>query len=272
MRTVGHISRLVVFVLAGLVFATIAERPAWTLPLIVLDSPLTLRLSAPWLIALLLALLVSAGTDLLLDPDAAGAEMTTRGDAAAWILPSMVAVVGALLIARFEPLSARWIVVFVGVGLSLSLALLGEVYVVDLTNRHRDAIRYGLLALTYAVGLLVFVTVYSAHVRTALSGTATALASFLLALSLLRWPTDRSDSRWPYAVTAALIVGLATWGLNRAALDSLTGGGVLLLEFYVVTGLARQLIQREFTWRVLIEFAVVAAVGLLLIGVFAGAR
>ena len=272
MRIVRHVSRLAVFVLAGLVLAATVELPAWTLPLIFLDSPLTLRLSAPWLIAIVLAVLMSAGTDVLfrLLPWNAGKKL--RHAAVTWILPSMVTGVGALLIARFEPLSVRWLLVFVSTSVALILSLLGEIYISNPAAKHARVVQAGMTFLAYTVALVVFISIYGAHVRTALSGTTTSVAGFLLAMSLLRWPEDRTDARWPYAVMAALIIGLATWGLNRASLNGVTGGGVLLLEFYVVTGIARQLIQRDFTLRVLVEFAVVVTVGLLLIGALGGGR
>lgn len=269
MRTAWHVSRLTIFILAGLILATTVEAPAWTLPLIYLDTPLTLQLTGSWLIALALFVLVAAGTDLWM-PRSSDAEMPLRRTAPAWALPATIALTGALLIAGFRPLSTRWTLILAGTTVGFSLVLLGEMYVADPAREHAHAVQAGLTALAYALALVVFVTVYGAHVRTALSGTATAVTSFLLALSLLRWPAERKDARWPYALMAALIVGMATWGLNRAAFDALTGGGVLLLEFYLVTGIARQLIQRAFDWRVLVEFAVVIVVGLVLIGVLGG--
>jgi hypothetical protein len=42
----------------------------------------------------------------------------------------------------------------------------------------------------------------------------------------------------------------------------MTGGLILLLGFYVATGLANQQLQGRLTRRVLVEYAVVALVGL----------
>lgn len=260
-----QIGRLVSLALVSVAFTARVDLPTWALPLIVLDSPLTLRLSSPWWIAAVLVILVCAGTDILLQLRPVTAEIRSGHTAPAWILPSVIAAAAPVLIANFEPLSARWLLVLAGTGIGLSLALLGEFHAADPDDRYSHAARIDLTVLVYAAALLVFTAVYSTHVRTALSGTATSLVSFLLAVSLFRWPASPGGIRWPYAAMTALMVGLATWGLNRMTLDSLTGGGLLLLVFYVVTGGLQQFIQRDLSRRALIEFAVAVLLGLLLL-------
>jgi len=270
MPSLGQISRLVILVLAGLVLTALVNLPAWTLPLIVLDSPLTLRLSSPWLIAAVLVILVCAGTDVLLRLRSTMAEAGFRQTAPAWALPAMAAAVGPLLIVKFEPLSPGWLLVLAGAGIGLSLALLGEVHAADPTDRYHPVARAGLTALSFAVALFTFTVIYSVHVRTVLSGTGTSLVSFALAASLLRWSGGPGTRVWPYAALTALVVGLATWGLNHVSLDAVAGGGLLLLVFYLVTGIARQLIQKDLSRRVVIEFAVAVVLGLLLLIGFSG--
>ncbi|MFQ5856779.1 MAG: hypothetical protein ACE5LU_14185 [Anaerolineae bacterium] len=269
MPNFGQISRLVSLVVAGLVLTALVEMPTWTLPLIVLDSPLTLRLSGPWLITAVLVILACAGTDVLLRLHPALDERGFRHTAPAWVVPGTMAAVAPFVIVQFEPWSVRWLLVLAGAGVGLSLALLGEVHAADPCDRHFHAARASLTTLAYATALLLFTAIYAAHVRTVLSGTAISLISFLLAMSLFRWSAREDSMLWPYAAPTALIVGLATWGLNHMHLDSLAGGGLLLLVFYLVTGVAQQLIQRDLSRRVLIEFAVAAVLGLLLIGLSA---
>ncbi len=266
MSSFAQVSRLVVLVLGGAMLTTFVELPAWALPLIVLDSPLTLQLSGPWLIAGVLVILTCAGTDVLLRLRPGLADAGFRHTAPAWALPGLVAAVAPLLAGKLEPWSAPWLLTLASAGVVLGVVLLGEAYAADVSDRYFRVARSGLTALSYAVALFTFTAVYSVHVRTVLSGTAISLVGFLLAASLLRWSADAGSSRlWPYAAITALVIGLATWGLNHVSLDGLAGGGLLLLVFYITTGVAQQFVQRDLSRRVLIEFTVAIVLGLLLL-------
>lgn len=265
MPNLGQISRLVILVLAGWVLTAFVNLPAWTLPLIVLDSPLTLRLSSAWPVTFLLVILVSAGTDGLLRLQPARAEAGYSQTAPAWVLPGIAAGAPPVLLLKFQPLSTPWFLLLAGAGIGLALTLLAETHAADPSSRFCPAARAGLTVLAYAVALLTFAAIYSLHVRTVLSGTATMLLGFALATALLRWSAGPGTRIWPHAAVTAVVVGLATWALNHKPVDSLAGGGLLLLVFYVATGLAQQLIQRNLSRRVLIEFAVAVALGLLIL-------
>ncbi|MFQ5342910.1 MAG: hypothetical protein ACE5F6_15330 [Anaerolineae bacterium] len=270
MTNLGQISRLVILVLVGWVLTAVVDWPAWTLPLIVLDSPLTLRLSSAWLVAFVLVILVSAGTDGLLRLRPGGADARYRQTAPAWVLPSIAAGIPPLLLVKLQLLSTPWFLLLAGAGIGLALVLLAEAHAADPPSRFCPAARAGLTVLVYTAALLTFATIYSLHVRTVLSGTATTLLGFALALALLRWSAGPGTRIWPHAAVTAVLVGLATWGLNHKPVDSLAGGGLLLLVFYVATGVAQQLIQRNLSRRILIEFAVAVALGLLLLIGFSG--
>ena len=61
------------------------------------------------------------------------------------------------------------------------------------------------------------------------------------------------------------MLGQVTWALNYWLLPDLTGGLLLLLIFYLLTGIAQQSLQDRLTKRVAAEFAVFALVALGLI-------
>jgi hypothetical protein len=264
MPNFSQISRVVSLVLGGMVLTAFVNLPVWALPLIVFDSPLTLRLSGPWLIAAVLVILVCAGTDILLQSQPATAKKGVRHAALPWILPGVIAAAGPLLITNFEPLSTRWFLVLIGVGVGLTLALLAEFYVAA-PDKQSPMVRISLTMLIYAAAMLMFTAIYSTHVRTALSGAATSLISFWLALSLFRWPAGQNRVRWRHAVPVGLVMLFVTWMLNHMSLNALAGGGMLLLVFYLITGVIQQFIQDHLNRRVLVEFAVAAVLGLLLL-------
>ncbi|MBC8448478.1 MAG: hypothetical protein H8D78_12090, partial [Chloroflexi bacterium] len=62
-----------------------------------------------------------------------------------------------------------------------------------------------------------------------------------------------------------LVMGEIVWALSYSQVNSLTAGILLLLIFYLITGLARQGLLKLLSRRILIEFAVVALIGLALL-------
>ena len=72
-----------------------------------------------------------------------------------------------------------------------------------------------------------------------------------------------------YGVVVGLLLGEMTWALNYwPLLPGLTGGLLLLLSFYLAVGIALQGLQGRLSRRVSLEFAVFAAVALVLIAIF----
>jgi hypothetical protein len=87
----------------------------------------------------------------------------------------------------------------------------------------------------------------------------------LLALELLRGVHQHLRLTGLYALITGLALGEVTWALNYWTVGRLTGGLLLLLIFYLVTGLSREGLLRRLNRRVLVEFALAALVGLGLI-------
>jgi hypothetical protein len=61
-------------------------------------------------------------------------------------------------------------------------------------------------------------------------------------------------------------MGEVTWALNYWAVGQLVGGLLLLLTFYVLTGVGQQYLARRLSRRVLLEFVIISTIGLLLVG------
>ena len=113
---------------------------------------------------------------------------------------------------------------------------------------------------------LLFVFVYQTGARSLLSGSLVAFTALLLAVELLRTTTERVGLTLGYGVTIGLVLGEVTWALNYwKLLPDLTGGLLLLLIFYLLTGIAQQGLQGRLTRRVWAEFAFFALVALILI-------
>ena len=68
-----------------------------------------------------------------------------------------------------------------------------------------------------------------------------------------------------YALIAGLATGQVIWAMNYMRLGGVSGGLVLLFGFYLATGVANQTLQGSLHRRVLLEFAIVALIGLLVL-------
>lgn len=120
----------------------------------------------------------------------------------------------------------------------------------------------GLNAWAYLVALILFILIYSAKARSLVSATGVTLVSTLLALEFLRSAGRGFRRTALYAAIAGLGTGEILWAMNYWRISGITGGLILLLGFYATTGLANQQLQGRLTRRVLIEYGVVALVGL----------
>jgi hypothetical protein len=265
-----RISALVSLTLLGLLLLFLVDLPTRELSFIVLGSPLSFQLSQRGLIALLLAGMACAGADAVvrLHP------VSRRGELGHhtflfWILPGLLSLLAALLL-PLAPDRRLWAGGLAATGLLLGSVILAEYYTVDPLNRYYEWARQGLNIVTYAIGLVLFISIYQTRSRSIISVTALLIASSLLALELLRAPrlrseqarSDRSGLTWIYASLVGLLIGEATWALNYWRANGLTGGLLLLLIFYLLTGLAQQRILGRFTWRTLAEYALVTALGI----------
>jgi hypothetical protein len=129
--------------------------------------------------------------------------------------------------------------------------------------------RLWLNLIAYGVAFGFFVFIYQTRARSILSATEITLVSGLLAGSLLRAGPAQTGRTWLFAAIAALVMGQCMWALNLWRVPPLTAGLWLLLIFYVLTGLPQQHLLGRLTRRALLEFAAIAAVGLVVIVIYA---
>ena len=83
---------------------------------------------------------------------------------------------------------------------------------------------------------------------------ALLVVSVVLGLTLLRGAADEWRRAWVYALAGGLVVGELTWVLNYWAIGALGTAALLLLAFYILTGMAQQALQGRLTRRLTLEF------------------
>jgi hypothetical protein len=251
-------------VVLGLILAAFLQFPTWTYDLTVLGSPLTISISQTALMATLLVGITCAGTDAIVRSHPTARRIEARYSFVTWTLPALTVLLAAVLLPQ-APTQAYRLAGYLLVGLILILVISAEYYTVDPTDGRYLVARLSLNAWAYLLALVIFILIYSAKARSLVSATGVTVVSTLLALEFLRSAGRGFGRTALYALIAGLSTGEIIWAMNYWRIRGMTGGLILLLGFYVATGIANQQLQGRLTRRVLVEFGVVALVGLVVL-------
>ncbi len=263
MSTYERLSLTVSLVLLGLTFFLVIELPTRTFAFSILGSPLSIQLSETWLMAALLVGLACFGSDAAMRTHPLAYRQ--RHPFVFWILPGLSVLLAALVL-PLAPDRLYWLGGLLLTALFLSLVIVAEYHTLDPTAPRYGAARFILDISVYAIALALFTIIYSSKARSLVSATATLATSSLLTLELLRGTRYELRRIGLYASVSGVVMGQAVWALNYGKMDGLRGGLLLLLIFYLITGLARQGLLGRLKRRTLIEFGLVALMGLGLLG------
>jgi hypothetical protein len=251
-------------VVLGLILAAFLQLPAWTRSLTVLGSPLTINITQTVLMASLLVGITCAGTDAIVRSHPTARRIEARYSFVTWTLPALTVLLAAVLL-PLAPTRLYQVIGYVLTGLILILVISAEYYTVDPADPRYLMARLGLNGWAYLLAAIVFVLIYSAKARSLVSATGVALVSTLLALEFLRSAGRGFGRTALYAAIAGLSTGEIIWAMNYWRISGVSGGLILLLGFYVATGLANQQLQGRLNRRVLVEYAAVALIGLVVL-------
>ena len=260
-----RISAVVSLTLLGLAAYFLIELPTRAIELTLWGSPLTLIVSQWWLMALLLGGLAATGARAVVYAHPSLVRPTSAYALAFWVLPGLLVILAALWLPLLASTLGWWLSGIGITGLLLWFVALAEYHSVEPRDPRFELARLWLNLVTYGVGFGFFVIIYQTRARSILSATEILLVSGLLAGSLLRAGPAQSGRTWLFAGIVALVMGQSMWALNLWRVPPLTAGLWLLLIFYLFTGLAQQRLLGRLTRRALVEFAVIATIGLFVI-------
>jgi len=139
--------------------------------------------------------------------------------------------------------------------------LLGQRSGLEVGGRRSRTGRFVANLLLYLVGFVLFALIYHTKERSLVTASATGLVALLAAAELLRPVKQRQALRWRMAALAGLVVAETTWALNYWPVSGLVGGAMLLLAFYVFTGLVAAIQEGTLERRMLLEYGAVSILG-----------
>lgn len=268
-----RLSVLTAVILLAFALARFIDVPARVVNTTLFGSDLGLELNGPLLMMVLVAALISAGSDTLIRSHPSLAARPGQRTVLHWILPGVTALVlgGAL---NRTPDGPVW---WLGLGLTalaLIVVLIAEFIVVDRSDPAWDLAALGLTALAYALAMILFALLRSLGARALISASVGGLVAAGLALRLFTLkaasasPSGAAEALVPlgraavYAAVVGAIVAETIWAINYWRVTASSAGLLGMIPFYLSAGLAQQHLAGRLSRRMWIEYGVVGALGL----------
>jgi len=238
-----RLSVLIALILLTSVLFRFVQLPQVTRRFHLLGSPLEVNLTGTGLLVVLVGGLAAMGARYILAAHPDAPDRLPRPLVFSWVLPGLMG------------------------GMAAYLVELAPTEVAALSPRHPAATRarLGLNILAYLLALLFFYLIYRTRARSLVTATEITLVAFLIALDLLGVAETRATRVVLYSGIIGLLVGEATWALNYWRLDNWTASLLLLLFFYLATGITQQYLLDRLKPAVLLEFGLVTAAVLTLV-------
>ncbi len=175
------------------------------------------------------------------------------------VLPALAVVAGGYFVREAVEGFARPVLA-AGLGLFAGLLVFGEYSTVEPGSRLYGPFRLTLAVGCYLVAFGLFTVLFAREVELPLAALVVGLVSMGLAVELLR----ESQILGPASLLAGFAVGVTMGELRLALyffpLDALLGGALLIVGFYVATGVVHHLLEHDLTVGTLLEYVVVAGV------------
>ena len=224
-------------------------------------SALGFELNGPFLMLVLVAALISAGSDTLVRSHPKLVSQPGYSTVIHWILPGASALVLGAVLNRIPDGLLWWLGLAVS-ALVLMAVLVAEYVVVDRDDPAFDIAALGLTALAYCLALVLFALLRSASTRAVIATSISGLVAGALALRLFVLKAAPLRRAWLYAAIVGIVSGEAVWALSYWRVTSGGAGLLSMIPFYLVVGLAQQNLAGQLTRRIWIEYAVIGGLGL----------
>jgi hypothetical protein len=145
-------------------------------------------------------------------------------------------------------------------GVGIGVVAYGLYTTVDFASPLYGSMRLALAVSTYLAAFALFSVSYAADIDLPVSALAVGIVAALLATELIRESRLLDNS----SLVAGLAIGVSIAELRVALyffpLDGLLGGALLVIGFYLATGLVHHLGDRDLQFTTLLEYLAVAAV------------
>ena len=214
----------------------------------------------PWIL-FAVVILVGLGTDGILRSHPR-AHLRGFADTAPFLFVPVLLALAAGLFLEEAVEGYYWTAATVtGAAFLLAGTLYGE-YVTALSHGPSYALgRFLLNILTYLAAYGFYAVIYAFDVELVPAAFAVGLFSLLLAVEVFREAEADAYRALLFSAAIGVVVGQIRWALYFVPLEGFLAAVLLLLIFYLATGLVQHHLTGHFSRLIAIEFSAVAAVG-----------
>lgn len=258
-----RLSVLTAVILLAYALARFLDLPRRLFSATFLGSDLSFELSGPGLMLLLVAALISVGSDTLIRSHPLFKEQPTKRSLPHWILPGATALVLGSALNQASNGPGWWL----GLGLSalaLLAVLVAEYIVVDPEDIAWDAAALVLGALAYVLALILFALLRQLNAPAIISAGVGGLLAAGVAWRLFALKGAPLGRAALYAGLVGLISAEVIGIINYWHITSIGAALVIIMAFYFSLGIAQQHLAGRLTRRVWIEYGAVSILGLII--------
>jgi hypothetical protein len=250
---------IISLVLLAYASSTIVNFPARVFNLQLPGFLLTIDISYLTIVALVVAILMGAGTDWLISNHP---KLTRESRWQHWLIPGFTAAAIGIPLGSL-PISPAWWVVFALGGILLISVLMAEYIVLDPSDKRYPFASLGLIGVSYALFFLIVVSIYASGARLYILLAAILPAVFLIALRSLFL---RLGGIWKYnwAIAIMLIIAQVAAGLFYLSAKPLQLAMILLGFLYSLVALATNLEEKQPTSILWVEPTIMCCVFVIL--------
>ncbi len=137
----------------------------------------------------------------------------------------------------------------------------GEYQTVDFGSRRYGSVRLALAVATYLAAFAAYTVIFTNDISIVLGSIYVGVVSLLLAIELLRESRQFGSSSALVGIAIGLTLAELRLALYFFPLDGLLAGALLIIGFYLATGLVHHLLDHDLVWATTAEYLLVAVVG-----------
>lgn len=251
--------------LLALAMARLLDVPGRPFQVTAFGSPLGFNLSETTILMLIIGGMAATGMESLLRVHPLVTQGEIRHTVVFWMVPALLSVALAAWLSRITD-AGLWTLGLLAAALLLPLAMVAEYAAVSPELRRDTLLQWAYSVLIHLVALVLFAVLYGARLRGLLGAPLLFVGVTLLASRLFWAQIGRTRDAVLYGAVASLPVSQMLLVMNYWPLSTLQGGLVLLVCFYLMTGLLQQILSNgALERRFILEYASVALLALLVI-------
>ncbi len=222
---------------------------------------LFLQPPAAWIITGILTGVVCVSTDRMMRAHPQFRLLAPTFPPALWILPALLSL-GSVLFFRLVEGDALKIGGLAASVVLLTIVVVSQYHSINPADRRFGLARFFLHITTYIVAAGFYIAIFQKDLGPLSTASGIGFITLLLSLELFRENAGDAAKAWLYAAVVALILSQIAFAMDFLPLDQLAASIISLLAFYLFTGIVLNHFAHRLTKGTVVEFTVVAAIGL----------